>query len=69
MCWCSPCCCSRWCANTEGITPANVLLAIFVPPLAIYRKKGVTTHFWISLLLTTSGLAPGSIHGVWIICN
>jgi uncharacterized membrane protein YqaE (UPF0057 family) len=29
-----------------------VILAFLLPPLAVYLKQGIGTHFWISLILT-----------------
>ena len=35
-----------------------VLIAIFIPPLAMYLYEGdITTRFWISLLLTALGIS------------
>jgi uncharacterized membrane protein YqaE (UPF0057 family) len=43
-----------------------VLLAIFIPPLAVYLHEGETNNrFWISVLLTILGLVLfGSIGGI-----
>ena len=29
-----------------------VIIAIFIPPLAVYMKRGVTGAFWLNLILT-----------------
>lgn len=43
------------------------ILAIFLPPLSIYIKYGVTDNFYINFPLTYMGLFPGSLHALWCI--
>jgi uncharacterized membrane protein YqaE (UPF0057 family) len=44
------------------------ILAILLPPLAVYLYEGeITTHFWISLLLTLLFWLPGIIYALIII--
>ena len=45
-----------------------VILAILLPPLAVYLHEGViNTKFWISLLLTLLFWLPGVIHALIVI--
>lgn len=44
-----------------------VLIAILVPPLAVFLKVGLTTHFWINVLLTILGYVPGILHALWVV--
>ncbi len=44
-----------------------ILLAIFLPPIAAFMTVGVSTHFWINILLTLLGGIPGSIHALWLV--
>ncbi len=44
-----------------------VIAAIFVPPLAVLLKVGLTTHFWINIILTILGFVPGQIHALWVV--
>ena len=44
-----------------------VILALILPPLAVLIKVGLTTHFWINILLTVLGFLPGQIHAIWVI--
>lgn len=45
-----------------------VILAILLPPLAVYLYEGeITTHFWISLLLTLLFYLPGIIYALILI--
>lgn len=45
----------------------KVLLAIFLPPVAVFLTVGVGLHFWINIILTLCGILPGSIHAIWIL--
>ena len=45
-----------------------VILAIFIPPLAVYLFEGaITKNFWINLLLTLLFFLPGMIHALILI--
>jgi len=53
-------------ADTGVPTIVLVILAILIPPLAVGLKEGISTHFWINLILCilTFGIG-GIIHGLW----
>lgn len=45
-----------------------VVLAIFIPPLAVYLHEGViNSRFWISLILTLLGGLPGIIYSLIVV--
>lgn len=44
-----------------------VLLAIIVPPLAVVIKVGISTQFWINVILTILGFVPGQLHALWVV--
>lgn len=45
-----------------------IILAIFVPPLAVYLYEGdITTKFWISLVLTLLFFLPGIIYSLLVV--
>ncbi len=45
-----------------------ILLAIFLPPLAVYLHQGeLNTKFWISLILTLLGWIPGIIYALLVV--
>lgn len=44
-----------------------VILAIILPPLAVFIKEGIDTPFWISLVLTLLFWLPGVIYALYII--
>lgn len=43
------------------------ILCIFIPPLAVFLKEGVTTNFWIDLILTLLFYFPGMIFA-FLVC-
>ena len=60
-------------AKKAGNAPSTntvllVILAILLPPLAVYLHEGVINkRFWISLLLTLLFFVPGVIYALVII--
>ena len=46
-----------------------VLLAILLPPVAVFLKVGLTKHFWINLILTLLFYLPGQIHALIVVLN
>ncbi|WPP52051.1 YqaE/Pmp3 family membrane protein [Catalinimonas niigatensis] len=44
------------------MTLLSIILAIFLPPLGVALKYGLSGKFWINLLLTLIGWIPGVIH-------
>lgn len=45
----------------------NLILAIFLPPVGAFLQVGISTHFWINIILTLLGGIPGIIHAVWLV--
>lgn len=45
----------------------KIILAIVLPPLAAALQVGISTHFWINLILTILGYIPGLIHALWLV--
>lgn len=44
-----------------------VILAILLPPLAVFLKKGIGGAFWLNLILTLIFYFPGLIHALYVI--
>ena len=44
-----------------------VILAILLPPLAVFLVDGIGNLFWIDLILTILGWLPGVIFALWVI--
>ncbi len=45
----------------------KIILAIFLPPVAAFLQVGVSTHFWINIVLCLLGGIPGVIHALWLV--
>lgn len=46
-----------------------IILAIFLPPLAVFLMVGFGAHFWINLILTLLFWLPGTAHALWLIVS
>lgn len=46
-----------------------IVLCIILPPLAVYLKFGISTEFWISILLTLLFWIPGVIYALILILD
>lgn len=47
--------------------PIKIIIAILLPPLGVAMEVGLSTPFWINLILTLLGWIPGVIHALYII--
>lgn len=45
----------------------RLLLAILLPPVAVFMTAGISTALVINILLTLLGWLPGIIHALWFI--
>ena len=45
----------------------RLIIAIFIPPLAVFLQVGLGTQFWINLILTLFFFVPGVIHAIYVI--
>ncbi|MBD1388204.1 YqaE/Pmp3 family membrane protein [Neiella sp. HB171785] len=44
-----------------------VILAILLPPVAVFLQDGVGKHLIINIVLCILGFIPGVIHALWLI--
>jgi uncharacterized membrane protein YqaE (UPF0057 family) len=44
-----------------------ILLALFIPPLAVALRLGLSTHLFVNIVLTILGVLPGSVHAIWVL--
>ena len=45
-----------------------IILALFLPPLAVYMKEGgLTTPFWLDVLLCILVWFPGMLYALYIV--
>ena len=49
------------------MTLIQILLALFLPPIAVFTRVGLGLHFWLNLLLTICFFVPGQIHAIWVL--
>lgn len=47
--------------------PSRIIIAIVLPPLGVYLKKGIGGQFFFNLFLTLWGYVPGIIHAVYVV--
>ncbi len=45
----------------------RIVLALVLPPVAVFLTYGLSTTLLINILLTFLGWFPGSIHAVWAV--
>jgi len=45
----------------------RILLAFFLPPIAVFLNKGVGKDLIINILLCLAFYLPGSIHAIWVV--
>lgn len=45
----------------------RVIIALFIPPLAVFLQVGLGKDFWINLILTLLFFIPGMIHAIYIV--
>ncbi|NNE36855.1 MAG: YqaE/Pmp3 family membrane protein [Gammaproteobacteria bacterium] len=44
-----------------------IIIAILLPPVAVFMKKGAGKDLGINVLLCILMWIPGVIHGVWVV--
>jgi uncharacterized membrane protein YqaE (UPF0057 family) len=47
----------------------RILTSVLLPPFGVFLGEGLSTQFWINVLLTLLGYVPGLVHAVWIIAR
>lgn len=54
--------------GADEMTILLVILALLLPPLAVYlAKDGISTAFWINIILTLLFWLPGVIHALIVV--
>lgn len=44
-----------------------IIIAILLPPLAVFLKRGADIHLLLSIVLTLIFYLPGILHAVWVV--
>lgn len=52
-----------------GASIVEIILAILIPPLAVFLHEGVTSRFWISIILWILGVIPGIIFALLVVTD
>ena len=52
-----------------GASIVEVILAILLPPLAVFLHDGIDTSFWISIILTLLFWIPGVIYALLVVTD
>ena len=45
----------------------KIILAILLPPIAVFLDSGISKKFWINLILTLLFFFPGMIHALLVV--
>lgn len=53
--------------DADVATLLLVILAIILPPVAVFLVRGIDIHFWLSIILTLLFWLPGIIHALLVI--
>lgn len=51
------------------MTFTDVLLAVFLPPVAVLMRSGVGFQLVLNIVLTIIGWIPGVIHALWVLSS
>lgn len=52
-----------------GANVIEIILAILLPPLAVFLHDGIGTSFWISIILWLLGIIPGIIYALLVVTD
>ncbi|WP_237586883.1 YqaE/Pmp3 family membrane protein [Pontibacter russatus] len=52
-----------------GASIVEIILAILLPPLAVFLHDGIDTSFWISVILTLLFWVPGVIYALLVVTD
>lgn len=44
-----------------------IILGFFLPPVAVFIKKGAGKDLLINILLCLAFVLPGSLHAIWVV--
>ncbi len=60
-------------SQEDWVHGLSLVFAIFLPPFAVYLKKGIGTQFWINVFLTLFLslflFIPGPVHALYIVLS
>ena len=44
-----------------------IIIAFFMPPLAVFFVDGIGKRFWLNVVLSLLGGVPGIIHALYVV--
>jgi uncharacterized membrane protein YqaE (UPF0057 family) len=47
----------------------KIIIALFLPPVAVLLEVGLGKHFWINLILVLLFFVPAVIHAIYIVAT
>jgi uncharacterized membrane protein YqaE (UPF0057 family) len=47
----------------------KIIIAVFLPPIAVLLEVGLGKHFWINLVLVFFFFIPAVIHAIYIVAT
>jgi len=50
-----------------GPTAGAVIAGILLPPLGVFLRRGLGSEFWIDVVLTLLGWAPGILFALFVL--
>ena len=45
----------------------KIVFAVLLPPVAAFLQVGLSTHFFLNIVLTLVGYVPGLVHALWLV--
>lgn len=45
----------------------QTIVAVLIPPLGVFWKKGLGFQFFLSILLTIAGYIPGLLYALYVV--
>lgn len=49
--------------------PVRLVLALLLPPLAVFLQEGASRRFWIDCVLTLLGWVPGVLFALYVLLS
>jgi len=49
------------------VDPLRLIIAVLLPPLAVFLQEGAGKRFWIDVVLTFLAWIPGVLYAVYVL--
>lgn len=53
--------------GVEKTDPIKILIALLLPPLAVFLEVGLGMHFWLNIVLCIFFWIPGILHAIYVV--